>query len=190
MSERDTPTTTPPDDTSSDQEMRSLPDGGLTEGLPDWLRRPPAWRDLARKAPEAEKSIGEPANKPSLPEPNTSVIDPRTLVDVSDLPEWLQKIAARGEESALESDVSNYRPGQENTTMNNEDQTRDQSAESAERAVAFEPVDKKKWEVPEEETKTFGGGPPKSGASMQMVLTLGAVVLAIILIVIIVTVAL
>lgn len=62
---------------------RPMPDGGLAEAMPDWLRRPPAWRETsARHAKEA-------------PTPDTSPIDPRTLIDVEDLPVWLQRIAQR-----------------------------------------------------------------------------------------------
>lgn len=74
--------------TGTDEEMRPLPDGGLSEAMPDWLRRPPAWRELPRKD---EPITGE---KP-LPEPDTSVIDPRDLVTIDDLPQWLRDIAAR-----------------------------------------------------------------------------------------------
>lgn len=80
MSERNKPTGT-------DEEMRPIPDGGLSGAMPDWLRRPPAWRDLPRK--------DEPAAGMALPEPDTSVIDPRELVTVDDLPQWLRDIAAR-----------------------------------------------------------------------------------------------
>jgi len=87
VSERD-------ESTSTEEEMRPLPDGGLSSAMPDWLRRPPAWRDLPRNdTPAAEKS---------LPEPDTSVIDPRELITVDDLPQWLRDIAAR--EPALEGD--------------------------------------------------------------------------------------
>lgn len=81
MSEREKPTGT-------DEEMRPLPDGGLSNAMPDWLRRPPAWRDMPR---QDRPATGE---KP-LPEPDTSVIDPRQLITVDDLPQWLRDIAAR-----------------------------------------------------------------------------------------------
>ena len=64
---------------------RPLPTGGLAESMPDWLRRPPAWRDAS-------------ADRRSLPPPDTSPIDPRTLIDVGDLPPWLQRLADRTEE--------------------------------------------------------------------------------------------
>jgi hypothetical protein len=72
----------------SPDELRPLPDGGLATAMPDWLRRPPAWRDLKPR---------DDLIKRDLPEPDTSVIDPRTFVDLADLPPWLQAIAARGE---------------------------------------------------------------------------------------------
>lgn len=42
----------------------------------------------------------------TLPEPDTSEIDPTTLVDVNDLPQWLQTIAARGDIPLPEPDES------------------------------------------------------------------------------------
>lgn len=57
--------------------------------MPDWLQRPPAWRGMAVR--ELERR--------DLPPPDTSVIDPRTMLDIGDLPQWLQRIAARAEES-------------------------------------------------------------------------------------------
>lgn len=74
---------------SSDQhpeEMRPIPDGGLKEAMPSWLKRPPAWRNM----PSAEER-----HQRTLPEPDSSEIDPKSLVDVDDLPHWLQAIAAR-----------------------------------------------------------------------------------------------
>jgi hypothetical protein len=175
----DTTSSITTEETSSEQEMRPLPDGGLTEGLPEWLRRPPAWRNVPRNdvAPEA----GDAGL--ALPEPDTSVIDPRTLVDVADLPLWLQQIAARGEEPALMKPDTTERSNQENTIMQTGDQNRDQTPEPVERTVAFEPVDKKKWEVPDEETKVYGGGPPK-GPNMMMVVAAVAVILIIVMIVV------
>lgn len=76
---------------SEDQQpetMRPIPDGGLKDAMPSWLKRPPAWRSM----PTAEER-----HERTLPEPDTSEIDPKTLVDVNDLPQWLQVIAARGE---------------------------------------------------------------------------------------------
>lgn len=62
---------------------RPIPDGGLGKAMPEWLRRPPAWRNLEPKAPPRRP----------LPPPDTSVIDPATLISVDDLPAWLQTIA-------------------------------------------------------------------------------------------------
>lgn len=89
MSERETPNQVKNAGEDASDEMRPLPDGGLGASMPDWLRKPPAWRNLSR--PE---DAPEPAAK-DLPEPDTSVIDPRTLVDLDDLPSWLQDLAAR-----------------------------------------------------------------------------------------------
>jgi hypothetical protein len=72
----------PPDDPP-------IPDGGLAGSMPDWLQRPPAWRGMTVREPE----------RPDLPPPDTSVIDPRTMLSIDDLPAWLQRIAARAAES-------------------------------------------------------------------------------------------
>lgn len=73
-------------DSDNQEPMRPIPDGGLKDAMPAWLKRPPAWRSL----PTAEERFER-----TLPEPDTSEIDPASLVDVSDLPQWLQSIAAR-----------------------------------------------------------------------------------------------
>lgn len=70
---------------------RPIPDGGLADAMPDWLRRPPAWRNLPRTTTPATAV----PSRPPLPDPDTSIIDPRTLVSVDDLPAWLREIAAR-----------------------------------------------------------------------------------------------
>lgn len=75
-------------DDQQPEELRPIPDGGLKDTMPGWLKRPPAWRSM----PSAEQR-----HERTLPEPDTSEIDPKTLVDVNDLPQWLQIIAARGE---------------------------------------------------------------------------------------------
>ena len=75
-------------DDQQSEEMRPIPDGGLKDAMPSWLKRPPAWRSM----PTAEER-----HERALPEPDTSEIDPKTLVDINDLPQWLQTIAARGE---------------------------------------------------------------------------------------------
>ncbi|HWV25379.1 MAG TPA: hypothetical protein VNZ58_14420 [Thermomicrobiales bacterium] len=86
MSDRDEST-----GTETPEEMRPLPDGGLSDAMPDWLRRPPAWRELPRKDDPV------PSQR-TLPDPDTSVIDPRELITVDDLPQWLRDIAAREHE--------------------------------------------------------------------------------------------
>lgn len=62
-----------------------IPDGGLSASMPEWLQRPPAWRGMTVREPERRE----------LPPPDMSVIDPRTMLQIDDLPEWLQRIAAR-----------------------------------------------------------------------------------------------
>lgn len=79
------------------EEMRPIPDGGLKDAMPSWLKRPPAWRSM----PTAEQR-----HERTLPEPDTSEIDPTTLVDISDLPMWLQVIAAREEVPLPQPDES------------------------------------------------------------------------------------
>ena len=77
------------------EQMRPIPDGGLKEAMPSWLKRPPAWRDL----PSVEER-----HERTLPEPDTSTIDPHSLVDVTDLPQWLQAVAAKGKVPAPAAD--------------------------------------------------------------------------------------
>lgn len=82
-------------DDQQPEEMRPIPDGGLKDAMPGWLKRPPAWRNMPTPEQRHERT---------LPDPDTREIDPRSLVDVSDLPQWLQTIAARSEEDSTESD--------------------------------------------------------------------------------------
>lgn len=79
------------------EQMKPIPDGGLKEAMPSWLKRPPAWRDL----PSVEER-----HERTLPDPDTSTIDPHSLVDVSDLPQWLQAIAARSNEPEAADEVA------------------------------------------------------------------------------------
>ncbi|CAA9555095.1 MAG: hypothetical protein AVDCRST_MAG43-1394 [uncultured Thermomicrobiales bacterium] len=81
----------------SNAEYRPIPTDGLGESMPDWLQRPPAWRGM---------TVREPAQH-DLPPPDTSVIDPRTMLELGDLPVWLQRIAARsmGSEATGAQDV-------------------------------------------------------------------------------------
>lgn len=79
----------------ADEELadRPLPASGLTEAMPDWLRRPPAWhgRDLPARGATA---------RPTLPPEDRSIIDPATLVSVDDLPAWLRRLAHEAETPA------------------------------------------------------------------------------------------
>lgn len=84
-------------DSKQPESMRPIPDGGLKDSMPSWLKRPPAWREL----PSAEQR-----HERTLPDPDTSEIDPHSLVEVADLPKWLQSIAARGEIAAPQADPS------------------------------------------------------------------------------------
>jgi hypothetical protein len=65
-----------------------IPDGGLAETMPEWLRRPPAWRTL----PDREVVAPQPDEATELPEPDDSVIDPRTFLTDDDLPLWLRNL--------------------------------------------------------------------------------------------------
>jgi hypothetical protein len=156
-----------------EEEMRPLPNGGLEGGMPEWLRRPPAWRNLSREGPW---------EGPSLPEPDTSVIDPRTLVDVADLPHWLQEIAARHRETTDITEPVMTEQINGDGAMQTNDQNNSDTPNTTERQVPFEPVDKKKWAIPEKETKIYGGGPPK-GSNTTMLLAVGIVALIVILII-------
>ena len=69
-----------------------IPDGGLGDALPEWLRTTPSWT----KAPDALRTI---------PEPDTSEIDPASLVTIDDLPGWLQAVAARSASSRETAEV-------------------------------------------------------------------------------------
>lgn len=163
--------------------MRPIPDGGLQQAIPEWLRRPPAWRNLPKREDPAVAAV-ETASTPvrELPEPDTGTIDPRTLVDVLDLPQWLQDMAARESAAVPAPPVPTTAPNAEEPKMTHHEK-RLESEPQEERVVAFEPVDKKKWEVPEHETKVYGGGKP-TGPNLPMVLLIGGliiVVLAVIL---------
>lgn len=156
-----------------EEEMRPLPDGGLQNGMPEWLRGPPAWRNLPRELPGEERP---------LPDPDTSVIDPRTLVDVADLPQWLQEIAGRNRETSRSARHAATEQVDEDGAMQTNDQNNSDSPNTTERQVAFEPVDKKKWAIPENESKVYGGGRPKE-SNTKMLLGIGVVALIVILII-------
>lgn len=83
-----------------DLDHRPIPTDGLDESMPDWLQRPPAWRGM---------TVREPARR-DLPPPDTSVIDPRTMLELGDLPVWLQRIAARSMASEV-TEAHEVQPG-------------------------------------------------------------------------------
>ncbi|MGC4105440.1 MAG: hypothetical protein QM753_03670 [Thermomicrobiales bacterium] len=120
-------TTTDDDPAATPDAGPIIPDGGLTDAMPDWLRRPPAWRGIpvpdlpmppdatgesapdavaddalanaptpdapdATPVPDAE---GEMRTPKTLPPPDTSPIDPTSLVELDDLPAWLIGIGKR-----------------------------------------------------------------------------------------------
>lgn len=79
-----------PDKRREDEQLPPIPDGGLAQSMPDWLRRPPAWRTLH----DTEIEQPKPATTGELPEADTSVIDPRTFLTDDDLPAWLRRFGA------------------------------------------------------------------------------------------------
>lgn len=83
-----------PDKRRDEDRLPPIPDGGLSESMPEWLRRPPAWRTL----PDADVVQREPERSGELPEADSSVIDPREFLVDDDLPEWLRRFgqSARG----------------------------------------------------------------------------------------------
>jgi hypothetical protein len=164
--------------------MRPIPDGGLRDAMPEWLRRPPAWRNLPKRAePDTPVATSPEAKERELPEPDTSEIDPRSLVDISDLPQWLQDLAARSD-AVSRPPVITDEPASDATEENVMKEPEKQGEGRVEdvRTVSFEPVDKKKWAVPEEETKVYGG-PKPTGMSQQMMMGLGLIALGILLII-------
>jgi hypothetical protein len=183
--------------------MRPIPDGGLQQSMPEWLRRPPAWRNLPKKEAPAGQDTESPSSSestnvaaaaaaaaaapPPLPDPDTSEIDPRSLVDVADLPLWLQDIASR-ESAPAELSTPPVTPD-DSEVLKETDMTDPQKQlehePTPERTVAFEPVDKKKWDVPEQETKVYDGK-PKQGLQPQLLILIGIAVLAILLIILII----
>jgi len=72
----------------------------------------------------------------------------------------------------------------EDHTMREPENQADESREPAARDVAFEPVDKKKWAIPDEETKVYGGPKP---AGPNWPLLIGSAILAIIVLILIVS---
>ena len=75
-------------DNEDEREMPPIPDGGLSTSMPEWLRRPPAWRTL----PDREVVQSTPTGSGRLPEADTSAIDPREFIHDEDLPEWLRSL--------------------------------------------------------------------------------------------------
>lgn len=196
MSDRKPTTTSNGEGAPHDDVLPSLPDGGLSEKMPDWLRRPPAWRslpkaDAAREPDTPAAVVRDPETVAAapprvLPEPDTSVIDPRTLVDVADLPEWLQEIAAREQASdPVVVTVDDEVIPQEETTMDTNQQPGQSDApEGVERSVKFEPTDRKAWEAPEEETTRYGARVER-GSNTPLMLALGIIALLVIVVILI-----
>lgn len=102
----DRPPTEDQPDSANPDSPPSIPDGGLGQTMPDWLRRPPAWRHVQRQrvampvstrelAPAEQTNEDEATTTGDLSRSDTSTIDPATLVRVEDLPGWLQRLAER-----------------------------------------------------------------------------------------------
>jgi len=104
-------------DPRDEAKMPSIPDGGLSESMPEWLRRPPAWRTLR----DDDVVQTEPVVAEHLPEPDTSVIDPRVFLTDDDLPPWLRNMGRGlrsrrdlpGDDDAVESGVRREDPARE-----------------------------------------------------------------------------
>jgi hypothetical protein len=171
-------------------EMRPIPDGGLQQAMPEWLRRPPAWRNLPKRDESAPDTANAeaPSTPPAkaLPDPDTSEIDPRSLVDVSDLPQWLQDIAARSEPAAAAAEPVDDELVEPKETQMTDPQKRNPVEVGTERSIPFEPSDKGAIDAPEHETKTYGGGPPKPGLSP---IVMGGIALAVIVILALILIA-
>ncbi|HWV34507.1 MAG TPA: hypothetical protein VNZ55_02670 [Thermomicrobiales bacterium] len=94
--ERPAEETQKPAGQDDDPEMRPLPDGGLGENMPDWLRRPPAWRVLpAAQMPVFEPDPATTTPPRELPPEDTSVIEPTSLIEFGDLPRWLRELGTQ-----------------------------------------------------------------------------------------------
>lgn len=187
MTDREPTTMSKSEDTGHDDTLPTLPDGGLAERMPDWLRRPPAWRTLPKT--EATSEVPRPeaaAPRRDLPEPDTSVIDPRTLVDVTDLPEWLQEIAVREPASGtvVPTDNDTGAPQEDATMDTNQQPDQTDAPEGVKRSVKFEATDKKAWEAPEEEKTTYGARVQR-GSNTPLMLALGIIALLVIVVILI-----
>ncbi|HYI26180.1 MAG TPA: hypothetical protein VD767_12285, partial [Thermomicrobiales bacterium] len=69
--------------------------GGLGSSMPSWLQQPPAWKREPLSLPDLPRT---------LPSPDDSVIDPASLIDIDDLPQWLQGLARAASDGASEID--------------------------------------------------------------------------------------
>lgn len=192
MTDRE-PTSTPKTgEPSHDDALPTLPDGGLSERMPDWLRRPPAWRSLPKAdaasqvtVPEASGVVAEHPPR-VLPGPDTSVIDPRTLVDVTDLPDWLQEIAGRqpAADPVVAPGTAEMMSQEEMTMDTNKQPEQTETPEGVTRSVKFEPTDRKAWEAPEEETTVYGARVER-GSNTPLMLALGIIALLVIVVILI-----
>lgn len=179
--------------TGGTEAMRPIPDGGLQQSMPEWLRRPPAWRNLPKREepaqPQETETVTEVAPERELPEPDTSEIDPRALVDVTDLPQWLQDVAARSETRVASPPVitETEQPAEAPKEAQMTDPEKRNPVEvGTERSIPFEPVNKRGIDAPDHETKTYGGGVPKPGSNPIM---MGIIALAIIVVVVLILMA-
>lgn len=171
--------------------MRPIPDGGLQQSMPEWLRRPPAWRNLPKReeaVSPVSTGISSGLSARELPAPDTSEIDPRSLVDIADLPQWLQEVAARADARPaalvmIEPDLPQEEPKE---SLMTDPENRNPVEIGTERSIPFEPVDKRFKNVPEHETKTYGGGVPKQGVNPVVS---GVIALAIIVVLVLILMA-
>lgn len=73
----------------ANEQQPAIPDGGLNASMPAWLTERPRWADTPpREAPAPVKH---------LPPPDNSRIELSSILDINDLPAWLQDVARRVE---------------------------------------------------------------------------------------------
>lgn len=171
-------------DDQQPEDLRPIPDGGLKDSMPGWLKRPPAWRNM----PTAEQR-----HERTLPEPDTSEIDPKSLVEVSDLPQWLQTIASRGDVPAPQPDetvgyalqqiqaVSSRSRDIERDTTEAESETPDIHSEPEEPVVDQEPIGIEEPKIQEQKVETLQPvvtpSPPAESRVLSMALIISIVVI-------------
>ncbi len=107
----------PPAPLGGSRPLPPLPDGGLAESMPDWLRARPAGpmpavvdeaAVLARPSPDANRFDGATGNlvAPDLDasiDADSTAIDPTSFISEVDLPLWIRQLVANEEGKAEEA---------------------------------------------------------------------------------------